>query len=156
MRPRRAAEAFWRCEQAFERRTRDMIFPPFSGECAMIEGAFGAGFRGFGVERIFDCGWLASLGAGSRGRRRARGGELRTAKYRILVRAMDRYLGLSKPRDCCRLGLHTLRPYQVTGVHQFDAASPNRLQKITDGSSALASCSQVSNLFPSTSSLQEM
>lgn len=28
MRPRRAAEAFWRCEQAFERRTRDMTFFP--------------------------------------------------------------------------------------------------------------------------------
>ena len=29
VRPRRAAEAFWRCEQAFERRTRDMIFFSF-------------------------------------------------------------------------------------------------------------------------------
>lgn len=29
VRPRRAAEAFWRCEQAFERRTSDMTyFPP--------------------------------------------------------------------------------------------------------------------------------
>ena len=28
VRPRRAAEAFWRCEQAFERRTRDMTFFP--------------------------------------------------------------------------------------------------------------------------------
>lgn len=60
VRPRRAAEAFWRCEQAFERRTRDMIFLPFSGECATMEGAFGAGFRGFGVERILIvAGWLA-------------------------------------------------------------------------------------------------
>lgn len=47
VRPRRAAEAFWRCEQAFERRTRDMtFFPPlfspvfysFPGECAMSDG----------------------------------------------------------------------------------------------------------------------
>lgn len=48
MRPRRAAEAFWRCEQAFERRTRDMtffppLFPPpffflFPGECTMLDG----------------------------------------------------------------------------------------------------------------------
>lgn len=49
VRPRRAAEAFWRCEQAFERRTRDMTFsftssvsPPllylFPEECAILDG----------------------------------------------------------------------------------------------------------------------
>lgn len=65
MRPRRAAEAFWRCEQAFERRTRDMTFflPPLfsphfffislSGDVGWMGGALGAGFRGIGVERAY-------------------------------------------------------------------------------------------------------
>lgn len=65
MRPRRAAEAFWRCEQAFERRTRDMTFfpplfpPPFfvafreTSRSWMDEGALGARFSGIGVERVY-------------------------------------------------------------------------------------------------------
>lgn len=65
VRPRRAAEAFWRCEQAFERRTRDMTFfspliPPLlfisfreSAQCWMDGGALGTGFRGIEVERVY-------------------------------------------------------------------------------------------------------
>lgn len=46
VRPRRAAEAFWRCEQAFERRTRDMIFLPFS-RAPLERGFVGLELRGF-------------------------------------------------------------------------------------------------------------
>lgn len=65
VRPRRAAEAFWRCEQAFERRTRDMTFfspliPPLlfisfreGSQFWMDGGALGAGFRGIEVERVY-------------------------------------------------------------------------------------------------------
>lgn len=65
VRPRRAAEAFWRCEQAFERRTRDMIFPTISGECVMMEGAFEARFRGFGNENVLIVASLLALGRGA-------------------------------------------------------------------------------------------
>lgn len=66
VRPRRAAEAFWRCEQAFERRTRDMTFffyllcfPPTS---LSLSG------------RVCDLGWMGvALGAGFRGIRVVRG-----------------------------------------------------------------------------------
>lgn len=51
VRPRRAAEAFWRCEQAFERRTRDMtfyppLFPP--PPCLSLSG------------RVHDVGWMGA------------------------------------------------------------------------------------------------
>lgn len=94
VRPRRAAEAFWRCEQAFERRTRDMFFFPFppclyislfvlSGRVRddEIEGALGAGFRGTEIE-FRRPNW-------SPGHRRARGGEQRQANI-LLVGAMNR------------------------------------------------------------------
>lgn len=89
VRPRRAAEAFWRCEQAFERRTRDMTFPPplllppflsLSGRVRDV-GWMGAplerSFVGFGVSWVYrflmGTGWErpwspAALEAESKGR----------------------------------------------------------------------------------------
>lgn len=93
VRPRRAAEAFCRCEQAFESRTRDMaVFSPFfffsfSGK-VRDGGAFGGGFVGLKL-RGLNCGCLAGFGRRGRGRRRARGGDLGTA-YILLVGAMNR------------------------------------------------------------------
>lgn len=63
VRPRRAAEAFWRCEQAFERRTRDMtFFPPlFTPPFLSLSG------------RVRDVGWMGAplewgfVGLGLRG-----------------------------------------------------------------------------------------
>lgn len=103
VRPRRAAEAFWRCEQAFERRTRDMTFfpPPFPppflkisfreiARCWMDWGALGAGFRGIGVERLYRImmGSYWVLAGRGRGRRRARGRAQRAA-YVLLVGIMS-------------------------------------------------------------------
>lgn len=102
MRPRRAAEAFWRCEQAFERRTRDIVFfflPVYIfSSCFVLSegvrddrGALGGGFRGIGVEGI-ECRRLAGWST-ARSRRRAN---------ILLVGAMNRgYLpsGLAKCVD---------------------------------------------------------
>lgn len=90
MRPRRAAEAFWRCEQAFERRTSDMTYfpplispPPFlvpfreSARCWIDGGALGARFRGIGVGKVYrilmGTGWERPWSP-ARSRRRAKGG----------------------------------------------------------------------------------
>lgn len=92
VRPRRAAEAFWRCEQAFERRTRDMtLFPPLfppslfipfreSTRCWMDGGALAAGFRGIRVEWLGAAVVAGALKAESKGR------------YILLVGTMSRRL----------------------------------------------------------------